>query len=205
MRTHIRVGLVTLAVALATAAASGSAQAATTYYVAPGGANGNPGTSAEPLGDAPVRGGPGRRRRHRDRPRRHLRRVRHADDGHRHEPDLLPRGPGRHDHHAQRRDARRDQRRGGELHRHRRLHDRAACRGPGIRSAVNDHVTIRHNTCDGNGRWGIFTGLLRRPAHREQRHEPLARSSTASTSRTAATGPSSAATSSSATTPTAST
>jgi len=29
----------------------------------------------------------------------------------------------------------------------------------GIRVAVSEHVTVRSNTCDRNGRWGIFTGF----------------------------------------------
>ena len=29
----------------------------------------------------------------------------------------------------------------------------------GIRSVTNDHVTIRNNIGDKNGRWGIFTGF----------------------------------------------
>jgi len=29
----------------------------------------------------------------------------------------------------------------------------------GIRSVLNHHVTIRHNTADANGRWGIFSGF----------------------------------------------
>ena len=29
----------------------------------------------------------------------------------------------------------------------------------GIRTAVSDHVTLRYNVCDGNGKWGILTGF----------------------------------------------
>lgn len=29
----------------------------------------------------------------------------------------------------------------------------------GIRTAVSDHVTLRNNVCDANGKWGIFTGF----------------------------------------------
>lgn len=30
----------------------------------------------------------------------------------------------------------------------------------GIRSAVSDHIFLRHNTCHANGRWGILTGFV---------------------------------------------
>ncbi|MBL7951482.1 MAG: right-handed parallel beta-helix repeat-containing protein [Flavobacteriales bacterium] len=29
----------------------------------------------------------------------------------------------------------------------------------GIRTALSDHITLRHNSCDHNGRWGILTGF----------------------------------------------
>ena len=75
----------------------------------------------------------------------------------------------------------------------------------GIRAVADDHVTIRDNNGDHNGRWGIFTGFSDDLLIENNTTSPLAGRARHLRLATAATGPSSAATSSGATTRTAST
>ncbi len=157
MRTKIRVGLVTLAVVITTAAASGSAHAAT-YYVAPGGANANLGTSGSPwatlqyaadhvaAGDTViVHAGTYVGFDMRTTGTAALPIAFLADPGtvigtrNAVTPDGI------------------NVEEASYI-----VIDGFTINGmprAGIRSAVNDHVTIRHNTADGNGHWGIFSGF----------------------------------------------